>query len=346
MSITIPSHLSDADLDAALSRWRHDERRSTAQLVGHLAEFDARRLHLKAGFSSLFAYCIEVLGLSEHGAYNRIEAARAARRFPTILERLQRGSLNLATVRLLVPHLTEESHRQLLDAAAGHTKRDVEELLARRFPRPDVPSSIRKVPERRPVVAPEPSLATRMESPPPLAPAQAIVPPPAIRLPRVTALSTDRYEVRFTARAETRAKLKLAQDLLRHAVPNGDPAEIFDRALTAPIDALSRKKLAIVRKPARAQRPSASASRHAPAEVKRTVWERDGGTCAFVGQGGRRCNEPAWLEFHHVKPFAAGGETSGANLQLRCRAHNAYEAELFYGPIRSNSPRGEFGAGP
>ena len=179
MSITIPSHLSDADLDAALSRWRHDERRTTAQLVAHLAEFDARRLHLKAGFSSPFAYCTEVLGLSEHGTYNRIEAARAARRFPTILDRLHQGSLNLATVRLLAPHLTEENHRELLDAAAGHSKREVEELLARRFPRPDVPSSVRKVPARQPVVDSSP--VTRLESPvlapspPALGPAQSIL---------------------------------------------------------------------------------------------------------------------------------------------------------------------------
>ena len=71
-----------------------------------------------------------------------------------------------------------------------------------------------------------------------------------------------------------------------------------------------------------------------------------GGTCALVGQGGRRCKEGGWLEIHHVKPFAAGGETTCANLQLRCRAHNAYEADLFYGPMHPDSPRGELGAGP
>jgi hypothetical protein len=177
-------------------------------------------------------------------------------------------------------------------------------------------------------------------------PARVESPPQPIRRARVTPLCAERYEVRFTASAETRVKLKLAQDLLRHAVPSGDPAEIFDRALTALIDALSRKKLAIVRKPARAQRSSAAGSRHVPAEVKRTVWVRDGGTCAFVGQGGRRCNEPGWLELHHVKPFAAGGEATSANLQLRCRAHNAYEAMSFYGPMHADWPRGEFGAGP
>ena len=218
MSIALPHLLSDADLESALSRCRREERNAIAHLVAHLAEFDARRLHLKAGLSSLFAYCCEVLGLSEHGTYNRIEAARAVRRFPTILERLHEGSLNLSTVRVLAPHLTDGNHRELLDAAAHHSKRDVEALLARWFPRPDVPSSVRKVPERT-IPAPRHSAETGMELVPmadgalqPRASAQD--PTQGARRRRVTPLSTDRYEIRFTAKAATRAKLKLAQDLL------------------------------------------------------------------------------------------------------------------------------------
>jgi len=47
--------------------------------------------------------------------------------------------------------------------------------------------------------------------------------------------------------------------------------------------------------------------------------------------GGRRCAERGFLERHHVEPHAVGGEATVDNIQLRCRAHNAYEAELFYG---------------
>lgn len=82
----------------------------------------------------------------------------------------------------------EENHRELLDAAGGHSKRDVEELLARRFPRPDVPSSVRKVPERRPVAIPDSSPVARMESSllapsPAFGPAQPIVPPSRLLVP-------------------------------------------------------------------------------------------------------------------------------------------------------------------
>ena len=123
-----------------------------------------------------------------------------------------------------------------------------------------------------------------------------------------------------------------AQDLLRHAIPDGDLAKIFGRALTLLLADVERKKLAAAAHPCDRQRPSAMTGRHIPASVRREVWKRDDGRCAFVGREGR-CDERGFLEFHHRQPFAAGGETTVGNLELRCRVHNAYEAELFFGPF-------------
>ena len=138
---------------------------------------------------------------------------------------------------------------------------------------------------------------------------------------------------------ETHDKLRLAQNLLRHSVPDGDVAVILDRALTVLLDKLEKQKCGsgkthVKRKtPMKApRRPRADRSRHVPASVRREVWAHDGGHCAFVGSDGR-CPERNWLEFHHVVPYA-GGVTNASNLQLRCRAHNQYEAELTFGPSR------------
>lgn len=79
-------------------------------------------------------------------------------------------------------------------------------------------------------------------------------------------------------------------------------------------------------------------ARHVPAAVRRTVWQRDGGCCAFVGSHGR-CGEHGFLEFHHVVPFAVGGAATVENIELRCRAHNAYEASLFFGAEQANVVR-------
>src|SRR5262245_57498489 len=97
------SRLSDRELLAEVKRLVRCEREATCRLVAHLSELDQRRLYLAEGCSSLFTYCTQVLRLSEHAAYGRIEAARAARRFPVILELLARGAVNLTAVGLLAP---------------------------------------------------------------------------------------------------------------------------------------------------------------------------------------------------------------------------------------------------
>jgi hypothetical protein len=145
----------------------------------------------------------------------------------------------------------------------------------------------------------------------------------------VTPLAPQRFKVQLTIGQETHDKLRRVQDLLRHSVPSGDPAMIFDRALTLLLRDLERRKLATVEH-ARADGTAAPGSRHVPASVKRAVWARDGGQCAFVGTEGR-CTARGFLELHHIEPFALGGPTTVDNLQLRCRAHNAYEAEMDFG---------------
>ena len=340
MDNAIVSGLSDVALVAEVARLSAGERRATVSLIAHLGELDARRLYLGAGFSSMFTYCTQALRLSEGGAYNRIEVARATRRFPEVLGLLEDGALNLATVRLLAPHLTEGNHRDLLAAASGKTRRGVEELIAGRCPRPDVAASIRKLPASGATVCVVPE-ATAEVKPAAAVPSTAsvgkwsVAPVPA-RV--VTPLATDRYQIRFTASDATCEKLRRAQDLLRHSIPDGDPAKVFDRALTALLDDLTRGKFAATAKP-RAGHAPREASRHIPAEVRRAVAARDGASCAFVSRSGRRCGERGFLEFHHLVPYALGGQATVGNIQLRCRAHNAYEAEHCFGPGRMGTPR-------
>jgi 5-methylcytosine-specific restriction endonuclease McrA len=134
----------------------------------------------------------------------------------------------------------------------------------------------------------------------------------------VSPLAPERYRVQLTITRETHDKLRRVQDLLRHSVPNGDAVEIFDRALTVLLEQLTMKKLAATDKP-RTARSSTGGSRHIPAAVKRSVWARDAGRCAFIGTTGR-CRETGFLEFHHLTPFAAGGHAVVENVELRCRA--------------------------
>jgi len=170
--------------------------------------------------------------------------------------------------------------------------------------------------------------------------AGAAVAPPL--RPIVQATAPERYRVQFTIGQETHEKLRRVQALLRREIPDGDPALVFDRALTALVEQVQKKKLGATVKP----RPAASIrpgtdksvggsdhlSRYVPRKVKREVWRRDGGQCAYVASGGRRCAERTYLEFHHVQAHAKQGPATFSNISLRCRRHNQYEAELIFGP--------------
>ncbi|HEY8148749.1 MAG TPA: HNH endonuclease [Vicinamibacteria bacterium] len=346
--LTSLARLSDAGLVARVKSLVARERDATAHLVAHLAELDTRDVHLREGYESLYVYCRDALGLSEGESYNRIEVARAARRFPIILEMLAAGAVNLTAARLLAPHLTPDNHREVLDSARGKKKREIEEIVARLSPRPDVAASVRKLPALRleafpaseapkeAPVAPDAS-ATDPGAPDPAAPA-----PPEMRptaepqsVPRaaVTPLSPDRYKLQLTIGGETLEKLRLAKDMLSHAIPSGDDAAVLDRALTALLADLARKKFADTRKPrrTRAKEPRA---RDASAAVKRAVWVRDLGRCKFIGPTGHRCYERRFVEFHHIDPYALGGEATVEKIELRCRRHNDYEGRLYFGKRR------------
>lgn len=341
------ARLSDDALLARIKLLAQNSRELTVELIAHLAEIANRKLHRREGPGRLFGYCTEVLRFSEAAAYNRIKAVRAVRKFPVILDLLAEGSVNLTTVRLLVPHLTLENHQAVLSEAKGMKRRQVDKLVARLSPKPDVAPSIRKLPT--PVASaallaaaellagenekgapaelpPGPSAsAATIERPAPAAPALTI------QRPVVAPLSPDRYRVQFTVGKETEEQLRRLQDLLRAEIPDGDPGAIFARALPLLLREAEKKKFAATStpRPGRGMKPG---SRHVPAAVERRVWRRDSGQCAFVATNGRRCTERSYLEFHHCAPYGLGGEATVRNISLRCRAHNAYESELVFGP--------------
>src|SRR6185295_15835970 len=136
------SSVSDSDL---LSRMRGlvlAERAATAEVVEHLMEIDRRKLYLDQACSSLYRYCMERLGYSEDEALRRVRVARLTRKLPRVLEELRSGALHLTGLFLLSGYLTEQNAETLLAEARGQSRRELEKLLARWFPRPDTGTRI------------------------------------------------------------------------------------------------------------------------------------------------------------------------------------------------------------
>jgi hypothetical protein len=323
-----------------LRRLVSDARRTEAHLLAHLAEVDARKLHLQAGYASLFAYCQKALGLSEMEAFYRITAARLGRKYPLIFEMLEQGHLHLSGICAIRRYVTSENHVEFLQAIRGKSKRQIEELLARRFPREDVAERLR-------------------------------------RLQGLEPLSEERYLLQVTISKELKEKLELARDLMSHANPSNDLAMVLERAIEPFIEKLLARRFGLTHAPrpkvaapstldatpgkqrrkdapnesvsptrtedsVRGESPATTDARrsrilgdskrkHIPNQVRREVALRDGLRCTYVSHDGTRCEARAFLQLDHEIGWAKGGSDGSQNLRVRCAAHNQLRAEQEYG---------------
>ena len=348
------AQLGNDELIAATQRLLREERKLSARLLVHLAEVDTRQLYRQHAYSSMFEYCVEALHLSEAEAYLRIGAARTCRRFPRVLHMFAAGELHLSALKLLAPVLDAANCDQLLTAARFKSKREVELLLAQRRPLPDVPSVIRKLPQlpfaleaaggssQTELLMDASSIAGTQGEPAvqpcPQQVAPAAAPPvPGASMPRqghtLSPLGSDRYKVQLTASRQLHDKLRQAQDLMRHELPDGDIAQVLERALDLLIADRMKRRFGQTTKPRRARASAAPKpdSRHIPNEVRRQALARDEARCTFVSPDGKRCEQRGWLQLHHEHPFARGGPPTLANIRVLCGSHNRLLAERDYG---------------
>ncbi len=203
-----------------------------------------------------------MLNLSEHEAYLRIAVARASRKHPMLLEMLAEGRLPLSAIARLAPHLTEANRETVLAQAEGKTKRQIEELVAELAPKPDVPATMRKLPERgdeTSQLVPE-----RVTFLPTSAPARSMAP---AQRPVVEPLSPERYRIQFTASTELHDKLERLRSLMRSSVPDGDLAAIIEEAVTGKLERLEAKRFGKTKAPRKSleQTDTSPSSRYIPA---------------------------------------------------------------------------------
>ncbi len=343
--------LSSDQLLAQLLELVHRGRKLEADLIEHLAEVDARRLYLREGCPSMFAYCVDVLRFAEAVAYKRIAAARAARRFPEILMALRSGGLHLTAVSMLAPQLAAENVAELLAAARHRTADEIRRMLADRQPKADVASLVKRVKQSATKAGAEKILLGNGSGLPasPSVPrvSPVVAPAPASRRPEP--LGEERYLIRFTADGEFYDQIQQLKALMRHQVPDGDVGKILAKAAAVLLKQIRAQKFGECSAP-RAARSVRTAqaesvvsagcaetvvpiapSRRIPAAIRRAVSKRDDERCTFVSATGRRCGSRDFLEFHHREPWARCGSHSIDGITLRCRAHNQYAAERDFG---------------
>src|SRR5450432_385655 len=207
-------NVANTELVAGLAQLVRSGNELTAEVLAHLAELEERMLHLELGFASLFAYCVQALGMSEGAAGRRVAAARICRRFPEAFALIARGDLHLSALCALAPHLETENATELFEACLHKTRRQVDELLAARFPKADVRAQIRRLPKN------------------------ALDP-----------LSADRFGVHFTADAELRDLIERALAISSHALPERDLAALMKVVFRQFVKREEARRFAVSSKP-------------------------------------------------------------------------------------------------
>jgi 5-methylcytosine-specific restriction endonuclease McrA len=350
--------VSDEQLRCGLADLLANGYRTEARIIAHIAEVESRKLHLRDGSASLFDYCTVRLGLSNSEAFHRITAARIARQFPIVFTMIEKRELHLTAACLLRDYLTPENHRELLACAAHKTKFQVQEMLAGRFPRPDVESRIRKLPGLA-VSQAAPTQAARLNSGPPSTmqvsnrtglgassrsggeAGIARTPSAATRVPGrglIEPTSEARYRIQLNASAALKEKLELLRGLTSHANPSGDLAFVIERAVDLALKRAQRDRFAKTDRP-RKHAPRHLVKRKGPAPrrghianaTQREVAERDEMRCTYAGEGEQRCTARAFLQIHHELAWAHGGSDDSENLRLLCARHNRLLAEQDFG---------------
>jgi len=356
----LPSSLDSTALARRLGELVGDERNVQVEFLLHLDEFDRRRAYLEAGFGSLWDYCLRSLHLREGAAGRRIGAMRVLRRFPKLEAALRDGRLCLSTASLVGQVLTDENLEELIERAAFGTKAEVEHLVASVRPREAPMQGIRKVSVSSAGAKDD---GVHAESPKSLLlTARAVAAPVEVRVPvdaapsapkpvrsppaEVRPVAEDCWSVRVTLDATGKAELEALKALLSHKIPNGDLGAVVREAIRCGIEKYRKGAPAPAQKrsprtpavqpdkPHGASTPTALApapTRHVPAAVRREVWKRDGGSCAWIGGNGRRCASRWQLELDHIHPVALGGTSTADNLRVACRPHNMLHAEHVYG---------------
>ena len=188
-----PQTLQDKEILGRVTELSKYERKTQSLFLLYLAEVEKRQLHAVLGYSSLFRFCVEHLNYSEASSLKRIQAARAGNNFPEILEYIQKGEMTLKVVSLISPYLKQGEGIKLIPLCRNKKTREVEKLIAARFPNQDKNDKIRRQ--------------------------------------KIEILSEQRIHFSFTADAELGGMVERAKDLLSNKYPQLRLEHVFTEAL-------------------------------------------------------------------------------------------------------------------
>ncbi|MCB9882905.1 MAG: HNH endonuclease [Planctomycetes bacterium] len=257
--------LSDDELCSQATQLAGITLKHTAELIAHISVI-ADKQAFRPEYTSLFAYCMNELGLSEGETHVRSQVANVCRRHPELLDSLGANRMSLTVAGKLAPHLNPENASELIAACEGMTRRQVEEYLVQFKHGTEVTPGIRAVPSTNTLPAP-PQDEERCESTPESSSAPNL-PVPNLHRPvrRIEPVKPDVFNFRFAASGAFRDKLERLAEVVGVVDVTGNLAKLLDMAIEHALEAKDpRRKLERRRKREARKASAEQGSNAAPA---------------------------------------------------------------------------------
>jgi len=279
------------EIDLKLKDLVRNERKITAEIISVICDIDKRKLFLELGSSSLFAYLTKKIGYSASAAQRRIEAARLSKEIPEIKEKLKSGTINLSTITLVTQGLREKAKNSIVTLESKK-------------------ALILKI-ENKNTQQAQKILAEELDL-------------PIVNLEKTKIQKDESIRIELTLSKVQNEKLERVRQLTSHIDAGLNWSELIEQLADFYLNKKTVTKRTSDTVVKNSKEHNVSYNRYIPLTLRRKIFERDR-SCQWKHSKAKEiCGSKHQLEIHHQKAIWAGGISSEDNLQLLCRAHNAY----------------------
>jgi 5-methylcytosine-specific restriction endonuclease McrA len=339
-----------------------EERKLTNEILWHLHEIQERRLYAEKGYASLFEYAVQALRYSEAAAGRRIAAMRLLVDVPEIENALQQGEITLSTLSTVQSFIQRKNSnrdgkpvskaekKELVLSLQGKSKRECEKALFELDPAAALPKERERVAsatqtEIRFVADDE--LMQKLQSIKELD-SHVLSNPSYLKLfHRIADIALKELDPLSKTKRATSTTPNHTLNASKHSLPTSKIASALkpenvgssntpgtahscDSDISHSSDSSNANHSQPMTPPAELKKTANP--RYVPAAIRREIWKRDQGRCAYKSPEGMRCTSRFALQIDHITPIAWDGKNEPSNLQLLCREHNRLKAVAQIGP--------------
>lgn len=261
------------------------------EMLKVLIEIDAHAYYFQLEKPDLHSYCVEILHLPTHTAYDFTNVIRTSKLVPELADAVLSGRTSISKARRVCSVITPQNAKEWIDLVCECPLRTIKKAVAIANPRAAVEESMKYV--SGDIL--EISFAVSEEWSELLRNVKDL-------LSQKTSRAVSTEEALFVLMSDFKAK--------------NDPIKKAERAK------LKRERKSTLADPTHADVSMKSESRYRPASVENEVILRDLNQCGHVDRTGKRCTQKRWLQKHHIVEFSKGGRHSVENLETLCSGHH------------------------